>query len=245
MRRWRSTIGAHHREAAVSGSAAGNDTDVDGTPLTACSTRPGQRHLALNLDGSFTYTPDANFNGTDTLQLQGERRRAAPNGDGDHQRSARSTMRRWRSTTAAPRPRTRRVSGTCRQRHGRRGTPLDGSAGRRPGERAPDARPERQLHLYADANFNGTDTFTYTVSDGNGGTDIGDGDHHGRAVNDAPVAVDDAAPTTEDTAVSGNVLGQRHRRRRHAADGRRSTRRRLQRHRGREPGRHASPIRRT
>ena len=46
----------------------GNDTDPDGDPLTApWSARPDQRHADPDADGSFTYTPDANFAGTDTF----------------------------------------------------------------------------------------------------------------------------------------------------------------------------------
>ena len=39
-----------------------------------------------------------------------------------------------------------------------------------------------------DADFFGTDTFDYTVSDGNGGVGAGDRDHRGDSVNDEPVA---------------------------------------------------------
>src|SRR5262249_11467863 len=45
-----------------------NDTDADGDPLTAqlvASVSHGT--LTLNADGSFTYTPAANFNGTDSF----------------------------------------------------------------------------------------------------------------------------------------------------------------------------------
>jgi VCBS repeat-containing protein len=46
----------------------GNDSDPDGEPLTAVlDTDPSNGTLTLNLDGSFDYTPDANFNGTDTF----------------------------------------------------------------------------------------------------------------------------------------------------------------------------------
>ena len=46
----------------------GNDTDVDGNPLTAVVvTAPANGTLTLNADGSFTYTPNANFNGTDSF----------------------------------------------------------------------------------------------------------------------------------------------------------------------------------
>ena len=45
-----------------------NDTDVDGDPLTAVLvTGPSHGTLTLNANGSFTYTPDANFNGTDSF----------------------------------------------------------------------------------------------------------------------------------------------------------------------------------
>src|SRR5207249_10773522 len=45
-----------------------NDSDVDGNPLTTVlvsGTANGS--LTLNADGSFSYTPNANFNGTDSF----------------------------------------------------------------------------------------------------------------------------------------------------------------------------------
>ena len=51
-----------------------------------------------------------------------------------------------------------------------------------------------------------TDTFTYTVSDGNGGTDTATVTITLTGVNDAPLAVDDAGATDEDTATAGNVI---------------------------------------
>ena len=48
-----------------------NDTDVDGATLTAVLvTGPAHGTLALNADGSFTYTPAANFNGSDSFTYQ-------------------------------------------------------------------------------------------------------------------------------------------------------------------------------
>lgn len=52
------------------------------------------------------------------------------------------------------------------------------------------------------ANFSGSGSFTYTVTDGSGGTDTGLVTITVAAVNDPPVAVDDAASTPEDTPVS-------------------------------------------
>ncbi|MES9970665.1 MAG: tandem-95 repeat protein, partial [Candidatus Thiodiazotropha sp.] len=55
-------------------------------------------------------------------------------------------------------------------------------------------------------DFNGTDTFTYTVDDGNGGTDTATVTVTVDAVNDTPVAVDDNIDTDEDVPVTVDVL---------------------------------------
>jgi len=52
------------------------------------------------------------------------------------------------------------------------------------------------------ANFNGTPSFTYTLSDGQGGTATASVSLTVTAVNDAPVAVNDSFTTVEDTAVT-------------------------------------------
>jgi gliding motility-associated-like protein len=57
------------------------------------------------------------------------------------------------------------------------------------------------------ANYNGTvPVISYTATDTNGGSDIGDLRISINPVNDPPVAVDDVKSTNENTAVSGNVL---------------------------------------
>ncbi len=56
------------------------------------------------------------------------------------------------------------------------------------------------------ADFNGSDLFTYTIGDGNGGSDTASVDMTVTAVNDDPVAVDDADTTDEDTPVTIDVL---------------------------------------
>jgi thermitase len=55
-------------------------------------------------------------------------------------------------------------------------------------------------------DFNGTDSFTYTISDGRGGSDTATVTVTVNAVNDAPVANDDSATTREGTAVTIDVL---------------------------------------
>jgi len=49
----------------------GNDTDADGDTLTAVLVSPPQHgDLTLKADGSFTYTPDPDFSGTDSFTYQ-------------------------------------------------------------------------------------------------------------------------------------------------------------------------------
>ncbi|MBV2133404.1 tandem-95 repeat protein, partial [Pseudomonas sp. MAP12] len=55
------------------------------------------------------------------------------------------------------------------------------------------------------ANWNGTTSFTYTVSDGNGGSDTATVDVTVTPVNDAPVAVDDAVTVTEDVPFTSSI----------------------------------------
>ena len=46
----------------------GNDTDPEGDPLTAAvGTGPAHGTVTVNVDGSFTYTPAANYNGADSF----------------------------------------------------------------------------------------------------------------------------------------------------------------------------------
>ena len=58
-----------------------------------------------------------------------------------------------------------------------------------------------------DPDPNGSDGFTYTLSDGVGGTDVGSVSVSVTAVNDAPVAVDDAYSTNEDTTLVFSAPG--------------------------------------
>ena len=60
-----------NEDTAITGNVLTNDTDVEGSALTAAVvTGPSHGSLTLNTDGSFTYTPAANWNGTDTFTYQ-------------------------------------------------------------------------------------------------------------------------------------------------------------------------------
>ncbi len=57
------------------------------------------------------------------------------------------------------------------------------------------------------ANFFGTDSFNYTITDSMGATDTATVTLNVASVNDAPVANDDSASGNEDTVIAGSVLG--------------------------------------
>ncbi|MBF2026304.1 MAG: tandem-95 repeat protein, partial [Oscillatoriales cyanobacterium C42_A2020_001] len=58
-----------NEDTAINGNVLSNDGDPDGnTPLSATVVAgPSSGALSLNPDGTFSYTPNANFNGTDTF----------------------------------------------------------------------------------------------------------------------------------------------------------------------------------
>ena len=60
---------ATNEDVAINDSVAGNDNDLDNDVLTYAVTGVGPEHgdLELNADGTFTFTPDENFFGSDTF----------------------------------------------------------------------------------------------------------------------------------------------------------------------------------
>jgi len=66
--------------------------------------------------------------------------------------------------------------------------------------------PDGTVHYAPDANFSGDDSFGYTISDGRGGSDTAPVKVRVQAAPDPPIAVDDTATTSEDTATDIAVL---------------------------------------
>ena len=54
-----------NEDMALSGSVLANDSDVEGPLAVSLAAGPANGSLSLNIDGTFTYTPAANFNGAD------------------------------------------------------------------------------------------------------------------------------------------------------------------------------------
>ena len=189
---------------AIDGILA-NDTDPDGNPLQALLvTDVTHGALVLNADGSFTYTPDSNFAGTDSFTYQA--------GDG----SIDSNIATVTFTVTPVNDETVAVDDGYNTLED---TPLVVVAadGILANDTDPDGNPLQALLitnvtngalvLNADgsftytpgSNFAGTDSFTYQAGGSSIDSNIATVTFNVTPVNDAPVAADDGYTTLEDT----------------------------------------------
>ncbi len=197
--------------AGTNGNVLGNDTDVDtGTTLTATlAESPANGTVTLAANGTFTYTPAPDFNGTDSFTYTAS--------DG----TAVSNVATVTITVTAVNDAPMAVNDTASttEETAVSGAVLGNDLDVEPGTTltaALDAGPANgTVTLAANgtftytpaANFSGTDSFTYTASDGAAVSNVATVTITVTGVNDAPVAVNDTASTPEETAVSGTVLG--------------------------------------
>ena len=191
----------------------GNDTDVDVDFLTAALVSGTSNGLlTLNADGSFTYTPNGNFNGADsftykandgnldsnvtTVTITVNPVNDAPVADDD----AYATDEDIALTVSAP--------GVLDGDSDIDGDVLTATVLSGPSSGTLTLNADGSFTYTPNANFNGSDSFTYTMSDGHGGSDTAAVTITVNAVNDPPVAENNAATTDEDAAVTTvNVLG--------------------------------------
>jgi cysteine-rich repeat protein len=180
----------------------GNDTDIDGDSLTVMTVGDGVNGTVMKSTSDITFTPAANFNGmasfqytvtdgkatsTTTVTISVGTANDAPVAGDDTATTQEDTAVGIPEATLLgndtdPEPQTLTVTAV--------GSATNGTV----------ALAGGVATFTPAANFNGTATFEYTVSDG-AATDTGLVTVTVSAVNDAPVAVDDAATTAEDTAL--------------------------------------------
>ncbi len=185
-----------------------NDTDVDGDTLNfnGILTAPTNGTLVNNADGTLTYTPTANFNGTDsftyevadgnggldtaTVNLTVNPLNDAPVAVDDTLVAAdEDTVQTI--TTAGLIGNDTDVDGDTLNFNGILTAPTNGTLVN---------NADGTLTYTPTANFNGTDSFTYEVADGNGGLDTATVNLTVNPLNDAPVnTVPLASSTNEDT----------------------------------------------
>ncbi|MDO0978195.1 cadherin-like domain-containing protein, partial [Mycolicibacterium frederiksbergense] len=192
----------------LNGNVLSNDSDVDGDTLTATLVDgPTNGTLTLNPDGSFTYTPDADFNGADSFTYTA----------GDD--TATSSIATVSITVNAVNDIPAAVGDTVSTDED---TPLTGNVlsndsdvdGNTLTATLVDGPTNGTLTLNADGtftytpttNYNGTDNFTYTAGDGTTTSSVATVSITVNAVNDTPVTAADSFTTDEDTTLNGNVL---------------------------------------
>ncbi|GAB5389127.1 MAG: hypothetical protein Alpg2KO_20950 [Alphaproteobacteria bacterium] len=190
----------------ITGNVLSNDSDIENDDLTASlTTGPSDGQVVVNQDGSFTYTPDDDFNGTDSFVY------TVSDGNGTDTATVTVTVN---PVQDAPVAGNDAVSGT-------EDNPITGNVSTNDSDVDGDdltysvvsGPDDGQINLNSngsftytpDANFNGQDSFTYRVSDGVR-TDTATVTITVAAVNDAPVAVNDSRTGNENSNITGNVL---------------------------------------
>jgi uncharacterized repeat protein (TIGR01451 family) len=191
--------------SSAPGSVLDNDTDADGDTLTAVLVSgPDDGNLVFNTDGTFTYTPDANFNGTDSFTYRADDGNVlsgvatvtiAVNPVNDVPVAVADSYSTDEDTTFVSAP-----ASVLNNDNDVDGDTLTAVLVTGPGDGDLALNTNGTFTYAPDADFNGTDSFTYRASDGSGGSAPATVTIAVMPVNDAPVTVADSYSTDEDTA---------------------------------------------
>ncbi|MGB4708313.1 MAG: Ig-like domain-containing protein [Fuerstiella sp.] len=199
-------------ETSVSGQVLDNDIDPDGNTLTTTLlNEPANGTVSLNEDGSYTYTPDQGFSGTDTFTYEvsdgnGGTDTAevvievcpAPNSGPDAQDDSNATNENVAVSGS--------VAGNDSDADG---DSLTFSVDQGPANGSLQFNTDGSYTYTPYQGFSGTDTFTYEVSDGKGGLDTAlviINVEPAVSANENPDSVGDSAKTDFNTTVTGKVL---------------------------------------
>ncbi len=194
-------------DAPVAGNALANDTDPDGDALTAAVVSgPSNGTLTFNADGSFTYAPATNFNGSDSFTYR------VVDGCGQ---SSTGTVHIAIGALNDP-PSVQNQTPNVDE-----DSPLIVSApGVLSGASDPDGDPVTAIlisgpthgtltlnadgsYSYApDANFNGSDSFTFAATDGTLTSSVATVFITVHAVNDPPTVQNQTPTVDEDTPLN-------------------------------------------
>jgi len=197
----------------------GNDSDVDMDPLSAVLVSgPSHGTLKLNVDGSFQYTPDLNYNGVDSFSYKANDGSLdsdiamvtitvnpvndPPVNDVDAAADEYDTNEDTPLVVAAP--------GVLINDVDVDGDPLSVFGLTAPAHGSIVMFPDGSFTYTPNKDFVGVDGFTYVVTDGELESNPIQVTITVNAVNDAPVAMDDSYSTNEDvvlTIAGPGVLG--------------------------------------
>src|SRR2546427_733696 len=184
-----------------------NDTDVDGDPLSAVLvSQPTHGSLTLNSNGSFSYTPAANYDGTDSFTYK------ANDGQTD---SAVATVTitiggandapvavNDSYTTTEDITLNVAASGVLANDTDADGDTLNAVLVSQPAHGSLTLNSDGSFSYVPAANYNGADNFTYKANDGQADSGIATVNITITAVNNAPVATNDSYTTADDTTLN-------------------------------------------
>ncbi|NQZ09714.1 MAG: tandem-95 repeat protein, partial [Algicola sp.] len=184
----------------------GNDTDIDGDALIVKTATASNGTVIIALDNTLDYTPNSNFNGTDTINYtvdDGNTGQSSstvtvtitpvndlPIAVADAASTAEDTSVNITVLTNDSDPEGDPLTVTA-------ATAINGST---------SVKSDFTISYIPNSNFHGTDTISYTLDDGIAGSSIGIVTVTVTSVNDVPVAVNDATTGNEDARIIVDVL---------------------------------------
>ena len=174
-----------------------NDTDTESDPLTSAfvvASGPANGTLTLNADGSFIYTPDADFNGSDSFRYTANDGLLGSN-------EATVTITVNAVNVAQP--------GVLTNDTDTESDPLTSAlvVASGPANGTLTLNADGSFTYTPNAEFNGSDSFRYTANDGLLDSNEATVTITVNAVNDAPVAFDEAYATNEDNVLNVALPG--------------------------------------
>ena len=178
-------------------------TDVDGDTLTYVIASAAKNGTAVvNKDGSYTYTPNANFNGKDSFTY------TVTDGTETITKTANITVASVNDVPVSKDSIIAATEDTVATGKLEAATDADGDAltyaiatGAANGKVV--IGKDGSYSYTPNANFNGKDTFTYTINDGQGGVITQTATVNVAAVNDAPVSEDSIIGVAENIVDTG------------------------------------------
>ncbi len=195
-------------DKAVVIAVLANDSDADGDKLAAAiASNPANGTVVLNADGTFTYTPKANFNGTDSFTYTvSDGKGGSATGTATVTVSPVNDAPVAKADTATTTAGKAVVIAVLANDSDIDGDSLAPSVPTQPVNGTVTVNADGTLTYTPKAGFTGTESFNYTVSDGKGGTATAGVTVTVSGTNAAPVATDDTATTAEDKPVIIAVL---------------------------------------
>ncbi len=197
-----------NEEEVSTGNLFANDEDFINDPVVVVSnTDPSNGTVVVNPDGTYIYTPNVDFYGTDTFTYTLE--------DSDGDRDSATVTITVNPVNDVPVAVDDTNTTTEDTEIGGNVLANDTNLGDAPVSVVDFTNPNNGTVLVVgdgnytylpDDNFNGVDSFTYTIEDENGDRSTAIVTITVSPINDVPVAVDDTNSTDEKSSVSGNVL---------------------------------------